>query len=716
MKTKVGRGRPLYSEFANEIDRLVGNSESHIDNEDATLPGLVHENVKEQMKTKTARGPLYPELSNEIDSLIQNMEARVDDDDASDDANFPQLADENVTEQMKTDIKLAEGLKRCFGEYGIQAKARNTILRLLKDHGHPHLPATGFTLMGSMKSVKMFIQDVEGGEMFYSGLEKGLRETVTPEYLSKCKAIGLDMFWDGLSPYTSVKYKVWPLLCRLSATRYSKESAPFIVAIFGGKRDPLPRVFLKDFIKEAKCLEKDGLILNGVRYEVTFQKFIADYPARCRMKCVNGEGSQSRVQCERCTVIGKKRSVGGTSWTASDIRRSKPTLRTDKTFRERHQPAYHEHWQHGQREDSPFMQLSCDMVNSFCIDSMHVLYQGIMRRWWECMVHKKRQKRYRVRPSEEIKISDYMESHLKNSFPTEYARRVRGLLNYKLYKATEWRRFLLYDGILIAKEFLPDGAYRNFLLLSCAVRILSSPELINNDDLVSDAHSLLELFVRDAESKFGKEFMCMKAHTLTHLVKECQNHGTLDSFSAFPFESYLSRINRAMNAHGRCVQQIVGRIKEGHLLQPTPVKMIDHGRSHGGAVLSHYVGPAKWLGSEGAEYLEASLPGMVIRADRQRDSVFKTSNNEVLKVISIMHDTSEDEVYVIGCKFRRQSNFFRYPLKSSLIGIEKVWDLQSVKMKWRVQAIASKCVLLKINSESDEWLCLPLVHLESVSS
>lgn len=627
------------------------------------------------------------------------------------DREFAEMVhDDAVTPQMETDSKLAEGLKMCFGEFGVQLKARERILSLLREHGHPHLPASSSRVMGSLRTVKSFIQDVEGGGMYYSGIENGVRKTVTAQYLSKCNAICLDFFWDGLSPYKSVRYKIWPLLCRLSATEFSKDSPPFIVAIFGGKKEPEPDIFLKDFIKEAKHLEKDGMVFSEVRYEVIFQKFIADYPARCRMKCVNGEGPSSLIQCERCTIKGKKRK--GTQFTSVEIRRSNPTLRTDKTFRERHQKQYHEHYKTGQRPDSPFMQLSVDMVFDFPMDSMHILYQGILRRWWEFIVVSKRSVKYHLTESQAMKISDYMEREWKQSFPTEYARRVRGLDYYKIYKATEWRRFLLYDGILVTKNFLRRGAYRNFLLLSCAVRILSSPELIKKENLLSDAHALLMLFVRDVEDKFGKEFMCIKAHSLTHLVKDCEKHGCLESFSAFPFESYLSRINRAMRAHGRCLQQIVGRIKEGHLLQPARVSMI----CHGGAVLSKDAGTREWLGSVGVEYLEASLPGMLIRADRQRDSIVKTLDDEVLKVISIIHDTEINEVFIIGYKYAYRRNFFNWPIKSSVLGIEKVWGLDSVARKWRIQSIKSKCVLLKINRASDEWLCLPLVHEESVSA
>ncbi|KAK3908495.1 Pentatricopeptide repeat-containing protein 8, mitochondrial [Frankliniella fusca] len=218
--------------------------------------------------------------------------------------------------------------------------------------------------------------------MYYFGIAQGVRRTVTSEYLAKCTKINLDFFTDGLSPYKSVKSKVRPILCRLSATSFSYESVPFLVSVFGGKTDPIPQEFLKDFVCEAKDLETNGMKINGIRYEVYIKKFIADQPARAKLKCVNGEGPSSLVQCERCTIIGKH-SDRITHFSGTEVRVSQPTLRTDKTFRQRLQPAYHK------INDSPLLALNIDMVFSFPLDPMHILYVGVVKRYWDYLVEVK---------------------------------------------------------------------------------------------------------------------------------------------------------------------------------------------------------------------------------------------------------------------------------------------------------------------------------------
>ncbi|KAE8743360.1 hypothetical protein FOCC_FOCC011059, partial [Frankliniella occidentalis] len=476
-----------------------------------------------------------------------------------------------------------------------------------------------------------------GCEMFslmhYFGIAQGVCRTVTAEYLAKCTDISLDFFTDGLSPYKSVKSKVWPILCRLSATDFSYESAPFLVSVFCGKMDPIPAEFLRDFVCEAKDLETNGMKINGIRYEVRFQKFIADQPARAKMKCVNGEGPRSLVQCERCTIIGKTANFI-THFSSSEVRRSNPTLRTDQSVRRRLQPSYHKD------ADSPLLALNVDMCFLMCYDPMHILYCGVVHRLWDFIVGIRRGS-FHLTVGEVKKVNDFMEKELTPQLPTDFSRSLRGIDSYKMYKGTEWRRFLLYDGILIFKKFLPNRCYKNFLLLSCSVRILSSQELLKQENLMTAAKVLLDMFVGDCEKKFGKDFLVMKVHCLTHLVEEVKRHGPLDRFSAFPFESYLSRINKAMRAHGRCIEQIVGRVMEGYLLQPVPVVMRSPSRPQ--AVLSKEI-TAPGDSEEGKRtYLRASLPDLVISADKMRDSIYKTYRNEVVRVSRIVHDTALDE-------------------------------------------------------------------------
>lgn len=591
------------------------------------------------------------------------------------------------------EAKFLQELRQCFGDHRLTRQAQEDILDILRRHGHPYLPRTSRTLMQTPRSVKKDIQSVSNGSMFYLGIAWGVEKLTTPEYLEGRDTIELDFSWDGLQPYKSVKRKVWPILCRLASTRHTAGSEPFIVGMFCGSSDPKPEEFLKDFVKECKDLETNGISINERKYNIKISKIIADQPARARFKVVCGEGPRSLIQCERCTVVAKTREHRATF--SSTETRSGVTLRTDESFREKHQPEYH-------NGDSPLLALNIDMIFAFPLDPMHVLYQGVVRHWWEYIVEPKFCVRYHITKKVITPLSKFMKEELGPYFSCEFARRVRGLDEYKLYKATEWRRFLLYDGIVVVKKFLPLGAYKNFLLLFCAIRILSSREHLDDEDLFADAESLLNLFVADAENKFGKIFLVGKVHGLTHLARDCKEHGELESFSAFPFESYLHRINTAMNAPGRCLEQIVCRIKEGHLLHPKQVSKTVSDAVQVSVPCGHYSSGSV----AGEEFHAATLPGMTIRTDRKGDAHVKTVSGDIVRVANIIKAQS-GEVFIIGYRYLFRENFFHYPLKSSKIGVELIWGVDSHSTKVELQELKCKCVLLPY---SGKWVCLPLVH------
>lgn len=97
-------------------------------------------------------------------------------------------------------------------------------------------------------------------------------------------------------------------------------------------------------------------------------------------------------------------------------------------------------------EDSPFLLLSLDIVNDVPVETMHCLYQGVCRRFVMFLVGDyKGVPRYFTRATEErmtrhlIRVS---ECQPKGAF----SRKPRPLVEYKDWKATEFRMFFCYTG------------------------------------------------------------------------------------------------------------------------------------------------------------------------------------------------------------------------------------------------------------------------------
>lgn len=74
------------------------------------------------------------------------------------------------------------------------------------------------------------------------------------------------------------------------------------------------------------------------------------------------------------------------------------------------------------------------------------------------------------------------------------------------------------------------------------------------------ARVFLNLFVQSSSHVFSHDFVMSNVHGLTHLVDECDEHGSLDSFSAFLYENYLKTIKQSLRYHP--LQQLAKRDAE----------------------------------------------------------------------------------------------------------------------------------------------------------
>ncbi|CAN8002141.1 unnamed protein product, partial [Ixodes hexagonus] len=124
----------------------------------------------------------------------------------------------------------------------------------------------------------------------------------------------------------------------------------------------------------------------------------------------------------------------------------------------------------------------------------------------------------------------------------------------------EYRTFLLYVGPVLLKHLLTDDQYKHFLVFHVALRILVSPEhhVVHNQF----AQKLLKYFVQEFGKLYGEKQLVYNVHTLSHLAEQCLDHGPLDSFSAFPFESYLGKIKKKLRSSSKPLSQLSRRMSE----------------------------------------------------------------------------------------------------------------------------------------------------------
>ncbi|VDP64141.1 unnamed protein product [Schistosoma curassoni] len=310
--------------------------------------------------------------------------------------------------------------------------------------------------------------------------------TVTPstsninQTLSDNSGIYLYINIDGLSMSRSSNQQFWPILGRIIAPRFSDV---FMIGIYGGNSKPAEiNEFSADTISEIKEMTDMGL------FSVKFNKYIGirlaavicDAPAPSSVRhTVNHNG---KAGCDRCTVLGRRTFPNGVY-----------TLRTDDTFRRQTQSIHHQG--HYIMET-----LSINMIITFPLDPMHMLYLGITKKLanlWIDLAHR----RLRNFNSHAIRDINNLISGCVASTPSDFPRECRTLDFVSAWKATECRLFLLYLGPVILEKTLPQPFYLNFRRLALSIYLLAHPKL-HNTVLETTRIELLN-FVKEYEWCYG---------------------------------------------------------------------------------------------------------------------------------------------------------------------------------------------------------------------
>lgn len=147
---------------------------------------------------------------------------------------------------------------------------------------------------------------------------------------------------------------------------------------------------------EAKHLISNGLEIRGKRYSFKIRVLIADAFARAFLKYC--KQPNSFYACERCVTkgisVGKKRKKRVYSEMNCESRNK-------KSFQNREQPEHHK-----DDVDPISLQLpDFNIINSVVIDSMHLLFLGVMKNLLEkWIIHKNVAglKRFQIRGLKEI--------------------------------------------------------------------------------------------------------------------------------------------------------------------------------------------------------------------------------------------------------------------------------------------------------------------------
>lgn len=226
--------------------------------------------------------------------------------------------------------------------------------------------------------------------------------------------------------------------------------------------------------------------------------------------------------CERCTVYGRRCE----NRTVYEFLNNEE--RTDESFRNQNDPEHHNGY-------TPLLHVEpkINFISHFVLDSMH-LCSGVTKKLIEYWIL--RSGKARISRVKRIELSRRMLC-LKTDVPFEFQRKPRSTDDVRMWKATEFRFFLLYCGPIVLKNILDKNYYKHFLLLHTAFRLLFSEHFAKYNNI---SKIYLLRFFEALPELYGTKSQILNMHNLIHVADDTKNLGcNLSYINSFPFESYL---------------------------------------------------------------------------------------------------------------------------------------------------------------------------------
>jgi len=301
---------------------------------------------------------------------------------------------------------------------------------------------------------------------------------------------------------------------------------------------------------------------------------------------------------------------------------------------------------------------------------------------------------YRLGRLQILKISKRLESDMKPFISKEFGRRPQSLEFLKLWKATEFRQFLLYTGPIVLRKILPKAMYNHFMTLHVLIRILCDAEQHQNK--WNYVESLAKHFIRSFAKIYGVHHVTHNVYGIIHLVEDAKLHGSIEKFSAFKFENFMQKLKNMIRKPEKPLQQIARRYEEiqntkttcSHYNESTNDNLVPVATSlHvNGPLLENCINP---------QYKIIQSSNFTIKITGNADNCCILKNGDIFEVQNIASCRETRELMIIGRQLTSKEDFFTIPCQSTLLGIYKVKYTSSKSLSLRsLSAIVNKCVKL----------------------
>lgn len=378
-------------------------------------------------------------------------------------------------------------------------------------------------------------------------------------------------------------------------------------------------------------------------------------------------------------------------------------LRTDNSFRKRLQNKHHNN--DGRR--SIIEDMLADLIADVVLDYMHLVCIGVRKKDLTEWVSGKFDK-FRFSKETIAKISNYLIG-IGEYITKVFARKPRPLPDLPRWKATELRLDLLYICPVAYKPYLSPERYSHMMLLHVAIKLL-----VNRDTCktyTDYAESLLKLYVASGAQLYGAKYVTFNVHNLIHLANDVRKHGSLDDFSAFPFENKLQKMKNLLRKSGKPLQQIVRRLDEIHKAKRNEENASNPSANNRKYTLDdiHFSGPNLPQFTMATHYKTLRFKNTVLNTTKSENCVFLDDSNDVFVIENFAKH--HEQIFLIGRRYLKREDMYTYPLPSSMINEYLVSNLSTNLEAFPLTSVKCKAFRIPVTIPSNgNYFVGPLVN------
>ena len=322
-------------------------------------------------------------------------------------------------------------------------------------------------------------------------------------------------------------------------------------------------------------------------------------------------------------------------------------------------------------------------------------------------------------------------TNARNHCPREFQRKPQTLKKLADWKATQFRMFLLYIGVVVLHGALEEKCLRHFYVLVISIRSMCRrvdrtchrQEILNS--ISSICTTLLKYFFTKGVELFSKTFAVSNVHGVIHIPQDYRRFGPLDSFSAFKYESFLGRLKSLVTAAFQPMTQVINKY---------PSLLLNIGKNRATNHIEEFNEIPELrlpeqkkknkqnddddLDDQYRYYKEMKFKNFTVRTDLEGDRYVVMGTGSYVRVEKILQNMYTDEIFITGKTFSERRPLFsiREPLyfNSEDVGISVCANLSSQTHTYKLSQLNEKCFALPLypekESNNEEWVRIRFLH------